>query len=423
MSQVKVKGTYDILPNDAAKWQALESYVRTLFKKFNYQEIRTPIMEYSSVFHRENEHSDMVTKETYNFFDKSERSLTLRPEGTAGVVRSYIENKLYANQDLSKLYYIGPSFRYERPQKGRFRQFMQLGVEALGSNNPLLDAEVISMAYETIKGLGLKDVVVKINSLGDDEAKKNYQQVLYDYLLPFKSQLSPDSQTRLEKNTLRVLDSKAETDQAIIKNAPLPLDHLNIESSANFNAVTDALDAAKVAYEIDKKLVRGLDYYSHTVFEIQANIPGFGAQNALGGGGRYQNLVKELGGPSVPGVGYAFGMERLLDALEMEGIHLAGSQPLDAYFITFNQEAKAVAFALQSKLRSEGLSSDLNYTDKSFKGQLKEALAYQARFLLILGEDELKKKVINIKNTETEVQITESIETFAEKLKELLHHA
>src|SRR5690606_33333586 len=226
MSFVKVKGTYDVLPNESKRWQALEKFVRDLFNTFKYEEIRTPMMEYSNVFHRENEQSDMVTKETYNFKDKGDRDLTLRPEGTAGVIRSYVENKLYANNRLTKLYYIGPNFRYERPQKGRYRQFMQFGVEAVGSSDPFVDAEVIFLAYETIRRLGLKGVKVKLNSIGDDLSKSNYKKVLVDYLTPFKDQLSADSIERLNKNPLRILDSKAPEDKEIVENAPLPINYL-----------------------------------------------------------------------------------------------------------------------------------------------------------------------------------------------------
>ncbi len=423
MSYVKVKGTYDVLPKESGKWQALESYVKSLFKRYNYYEIRTPIMEYSDVIHRETEGSDMVTKETYNFKDKADRNITLRPEGTAGVVRSYVENKLFVDSQMTKLYYIGPNFRYERPQKGRYRQFMQFGVESLGSFDPMIDAEVISMAYETINGLGLKGVVVKVNSLGDDQSKKNYQQALFDFLKPFENELSEDSKVRLYKNPLRILDSKDPNDKEITKNAPLPIDYLTETSKKYFDSVIHALDFIHVPYRIDKNLVRGLDYYTETVFEIQANIEGFGAQNALGGGGRYQNLVKELGGPQTPGIGYAFGMERLLNALEIEGIEIDKKDGLDVYFISFDQASKDVAFKIQSELRKSGLTCDMNYNQKNFKGQLKEALLNDAKYLLILGENELKNESIIIKNTKTEQQTVNAIKDVVKTLKGLLNHA
>lgn len=420
MNYIKVKGTYDVLPTEAENWVALESYVRQLFKTYNYGEIRTPMMEYSNVIHRETELSDMVIKETYNFKDKSDRDLTLRPEGTAGVIRSYVENKLYAQAGVTKLYYMGPNFRYERPQKGRFRQFMQFGCEVLGSNEPSIDAEVIELAYETIYRLGLKQVSVKLNSLGDDASKANYRQALIDFLTPVKDKLSKDSQDRLTHNPLRILDSKDSADIELIKDAPLPLDYLNETSKKHFEAVLELLNLMNIPYEIDRKLVRGLDYYAHTVFEIHATIKGFGAQNALGGGGRYQNLVKELGGPDTPGIGYAFGMERLLSALEQEGITLTSPKQLDVYFITFDQQSRKKAIQLQHILRSEHILSDIDHLNRGFKPQLKEALRYDSKFIIIIGENELNNNVVQLKNTKTEEQVEVSMDTLLDTLKELL---
>ncbi|WP_441361437.1 histidine--tRNA ligase [Acholeplasma laidlawii] len=420
MNYIKVKGTYDVLPTEAENWVALEAYVRQLFKTYNYGEIRTPMMEYSNVIHRETELSDMVIKETYNFKDKSDRDLTLRPEGTAGVIRSYVENKLYAQAGVTKLYYMGPNFRYERPQKGRFRQFMQFGCEVLGSNEPSIDAEVIELAYETIYRLGLKQVSVKLNSLGDDDSKINYRQALIDFLTPVKDKLSKDSQERLTNNPLRILDSKDPADIELIKDAPLPLDYLNETSKKHFEAVLELLNLMNIPYEIDKKLVRGLDYYAHTVFEIHATIKGFGAQNALGGGGRYQNLVKELGGPDTPGIGYAFGMERLLSALEQEGIALTSPKQLDVYFITFDQQSRKKAIELQHHLRSENILSDIDHLNRGFKPQLKEALRYDSKYIIIIGENELNNNVVQLKNTKTEEQVEVSMDTLTDTLKELL---
>ena len=422
MSYYKVKGTYDVLPSEANHWIALENYVRKLFKTYNYGEIRTPIMEYAQVIHRETELSDMVTKETYNFKDKANRYLTLRPEGTAGVIRSYVENKLYATPGVTKLYYIGPNFRYERPQRGRFRQFMQFGCEVLGSNEPTIDAEVIELAYQTIFQLGLKQVSVQVNSLGDDASKAAYRKALVEYLTPFKDQLSKDSKIRLEQNPLRILDSKASEDIEILKNAPLPQDYLNEASKKHFEAVLSLLDSMHIPYEVNKKLVRGLDYYAHTVFEIHATIKGFGAQNALGGGGRYQNLVKELGGPDTPGIGYAFGMERLLDALNQEGIELADQATMDVYFITFDDASKNQAMKLQHLLRTQFISSDMDHLARGFKQQLKEALRYEAKYLVIIGEDELKNNIIQLKNTKTEIQEVISTDKLLDTLKERLNH-
>lgn len=420
MNYIKVKGTYDVLPDEVNNWVALENYVRNLFNTYNYKEIRTPIMEYSNVIHRDNELSDMVTKETYNFKDKSNRDLTLRPEGTAGVIRSFVENKLYTTPGATKLFYLGPNFRYERPQKGRFRQFMQFGCEVLGSNEASIDAEVIELAYETIFKLGLKQVSVKLNSLGDDQSKQNYRQALIDFLTPMKDKLSNDSQTRLLNNPLRILDSKDKNDIDLTKDAPLPLDYLNETSKKHFDDVIELLNIMEIPYEIDKKLVRGLDYYTHTVFEIHATTEGFGAQNALGGGGRYQNLVKELGGPDLPGIGYAFGMERLLSALKQEGIQLPNHNKLDVYFVTFDDKTRKQAIRLQRQLRTHNISSDIDHLNRGFKPQLKEAINYGAAYIVIIGDEELKMQTVQLKNTVTEHQQVVAFDALVETLKELL---
>ena len=404
MAVNKVKGTYDVLPSESHLWHALEDKIRQVLSVYNIKEIRTPIMEYSEVFHRQSELSDMVTKETYDFDDRGDRKLTLRPEGTAGVIRSYVENKLYATQELEKVYYIGPNFRYERPQKGRYRQFYQFGVEAIGAIDPALDAEMIILAYDFIKRLGLKGVSVRINSLGDDESRRAYQEALTNHFLPHEKTLCPDCKTRLNKNPLRILDCKVDQNHEAVLQAPTPQDYLNESSRHYFHQVMEYLNAAKISYVIAPKLVRGLDYYSHTVFEIEADIEGFGAQNVLGGGGRYQKLVSELGGPELGGIGFACGMERLLLALEAENVDFAKPKALDAFIIVFNPEHKKEATKLLYDLRQANFVCDMNYTQKAFKGQLKQALRLDAKYLIILGEDELSRGVVGIKNTKDETQ-------------------
>lgn len=400
----KVKGTYDVLPNESFRWHALEAAIHETLKIYNIKEMRTPIMEYSEVFHRQTELSDMVTKETYDFDDRGDRRLTLRPEGTAGIIRSYVENKLYATQELEKVYYIGPNFRYERPQKGRYRQFYQFGVEAIGAVDPALDAEMIMLAYDFIKRLGLKGVTVRINSLGDDESRKNYQEALIKHFEPHKETLCEDCKARLTKNPLRILDCKIDQKHEAMIKTPTPQEYLNDYSRNYFKQVIEHLNACNISYEIAPKLVRGLDYYSHTVFEIEADIEGFGAQNVLGGGGRYQKLVSELGGPELGGIGFACGMERLLLALEAENIELSKDHVLDAYVIVFNNELKVIGSKILYELRQANLIADMNYTSKAFKGQLKQALRLGAKYMIILGEDEYKKGVVSIKDTVTENQ-------------------
>lgn len=418
----KVKGTYDVLPDASEQWQALEAKIREVLKVYHIKEMRTPILEYSEVFHRNSEASDMVTKETYDFLDRGGRSVTMRPEGTAGIMRSYVENKLYASQELEKVYYLGPNFRYERPQKGRYRQFYQFGVEAIGATDPSLDAEMIMIAYDFIKAIGLKGVKVRINTLGDEASAKAYREALKAHFEPHRHTLCPDCQVRIDKNPLRILDCKVDQDHPAVIEAPTPIDHLTPASKAYFDEVLSYLDAAKIDYECAPRLVRGLDYYSNTVFEIEARIEGFGAQNVLGGGGRYERLIGELGGPDLGGIGFAFGMERLLMALEAEGILLSSSEGIDAYAITFGPNHRKLALKVLHELRNHGITCDMNYTGKSFKGQLKHALRVGAKFLLIFGDEEVKNGQIGIKDTQTEIQtnidISDVVQTILDRLEQ-----
>lgn len=416
----RVKGTYDVLPNEVSKWQYLEKTAKKIATKYNFKEIRTPIFEYSGVFHRESELSDMVTKETYNFKDKGDRDITLRPEGTAGVIRAYVENKLYVDNDLLKVYSMGPNFRYERPQKGRYRQFSQFSLEAIGVKSPLLDAEVIKMSQEFIEELGLKNVAIEINSIGDIESRKNYLTALIDYLTPFKEELSNDSKERLIKNPLRILDSKDKRDQEIIKDAPKPIDYLSDTSKLYFNDLLKYLEVFNVNYTINNQLVRGLDYYSDTVFEVKAEIKGFGAQNVLGGGGRYENLVKELGGPETSAIGFAFGMERLLYALEAEEILNIEDDSLDVFIISFSEEFNIYKTTILNELRNSNYIVDLDFSNRSFKSQLKKALKSNAKMLVIVGEEEFNNNMVTIKNTKTEEQTTITKNELLNKIKKEL---
>ncbi len=416
----RVKGTYDVLPSESPKWQKLESEIRAIMKKYYYHEVRTPMMEYSEVFHRDNDLSDMVTKETYDFEDRSKRKLTLRPEGTAGVIRSFVENKLYVDQSAQKMYYIGPNFRYERPQKGRYRQFSQFGVEAVGSLDPAMDAEVIILAYDFIKQLGLHGVKVRLNSLGDMESRETYQKALKRHFEPHRDTLCNDCKVRIDKNPLRILDCKIDHDHVAVVNAPTPVEYLNETSKKYFVDVITYLNYSGIDYELAPRLVRGLDYYSHTVFEIEADIEGFGAQNVLGGGGRYQSLVKELGGPDLPGIGFAFGMERLLMAIDCENPNLYEKDQLDVYVLNFGDQLKKEAVKLLHDLRVSGIRSDMNYTNKSFKSQLKEALKFDAKYIIFFGEDEFNKGYTAVKNTKTETQENVNLDEVVSYLKKEL---
>lgn len=406
----KPKGTYDVLPEEVKSWTKLESTIRKICQIFNYREIRTPIFESSQAFHRDaNDTSDMVTKETYDFKDRSDRPITLRPEGTAGTVRAYIENKLYALNPVEKLFYMGPMFRYERPQKGRTRQFSQFGVEALGSNAPSIDAEVIALGATLIKALGLTNVKVKINTLGDAESRQAYKKVLVEYFKNYTDELCSDCINRLEKNPLRILDCKVDKDKEFFKNAPKINDYLSEASKEHFNQVLKSLKDMNIAYEVDPSLVRGLDYYSHTVFELEVDIPEFGAQNVIGAGGRYDTLVKDLGGPDTPGVGMAFGLERLLLACEYAGKKLATPDFLHVYFIALGQKAKEAVLKEMQVCRLGGLYCDMDHLGRGLKAQFKAADSNRAMFTCILGDNELAENKINIKDNTTDIQETISL--------------
>lgn len=407
------KGTYDLLPIEAEKFYALETHLRHLLKLYGYKEIKTPIFEHSSVFHRDNELSDMVIKETYNFKDKGGRDLTLRPEGTAGVIRAYVENKLYTEQ-VSKLFYIGPNFRYERPQKGRFRQFNQMGIEAVGIKSASLDAEVISLSYHIITSLGLKQVKVKINSLGDLESKQNYKQALMDYFKDVDG-LCEDCQRRKTENPLRILDCKIDGKKDVVLKAPMPKDYLTEAAYTYFQSVLSYLDSMDVHYEIEDTLVRGLDYYGHTVFEVEA-VSGLGAHNILAGGGHYEHLVKELGGPDLDGVGVAFGLERLLSAIDSEKISITKPDPLDAYIVTFDYKTHLHGVSVLAKLRDLGYKVDIDHNLSKFQSQFKKAVQSEARYIVIIGEDELKTETYQVKDAKKEKQQTLS---FAELVRKL----
>ena len=407
MAIAKPKGTYDILPSDAWKWNRFEKLVRNVCRLYNFKEIRTPIFESSDLFHRTvGETSDMVTKETYDFLDRGGRSITLRPEGTAGVARSYIENKMYAEGNVQKLFYMGPIFRYERPQKGRTRQFSQFGVEALGSSSPLMDVEVIAFSVTTLKALGLKGIKVRINSIGDEESRDRYREALVEYFSQYEEDLCGDCKNRLVKNPLRILDCKVDNNKEFFKNAPKISDYLNDISKNHFNQVLEALKEMGIQYEINPNLVRGLDYYCHTVFELEADIEGFGAQNVVGGGGRYDKLIGDLGGPQTPCVGMAFGVDRLLIAMESEGLLNNNNEFIHLYLIGLGDKARVVGERLLYTMRLGGLICDADYLNKGLKGQFKQADRMNAKFTAILGDTELENFVINVKNNETDEQET-----------------
>ena len=392
-----ITGTKDILPEDIQRWKFLENIVEKVFTSFNYKEIRTPVFEETALFARGiGEETDIVGKEMYTFIDRSKTSITLKPEMTASVVRAFIEHSLGTKQPINKLFYISPMFRQERPQAGRFRQFHQFGAEALGSNSSLLDAEMIQMAFDIFKLLGLKDISVKINSLGVPESREKYKQLLRKYLIDKKDNLSEDSRLRFEKNILRIFDSKIECDREIMKNAPLLIDYLDEESKNDFEIVKQALIRGNIPFEIDPKLVRGLDYYTKTTFEIVSEK--VGSQSALCGGGRYDLLIEQLGGKATPGVGFAAGIERILLACENEKAFSLPEGFIDLYITRLDKGLEEFVYDIASYFRRENFTVEIDYLDRSVKAQMREANRFGSRYVLFAGGEEFQNGLLNLKN-------------------------
>ena len=413
MSYQVPRGTQDILPQDISKWHRLEELIRQFCYVYNYEEIRTPIFEHTNVFKRGNDSSDMVNKEMYTFqLENSSTSLTLRPEGTAGVVRSFVEHKLYGQPDLPlKMYYVGPQFRHERPQKGRMRIFNQFGVEVLGAKDPMIDVEAIALGWSFVSALDLSDLKVLINTLGDDESRNAYRKALRAHFKDAITTMCPDCQRRYEQNPLRILDCKIDHDLEVMKSAPKMSDYLNDASLAYFKAVLEGLDALGIPYEIDDRLVRGLDYYTHTVFEVVSMNKEMGAQSTVFAGGRYDGLVEYFGGPKgMSGIGWAMGLERLLIACEAEGIELSEEIGLDVYVLCLAAEAKTAALQMVTELRSNGYRCDMDYLGRSFKAQFKSVERKHAKMAVFLGDKELETKQVTIKEIETQKQHTVPME-------------
>lgn len=424
MKLQKPKGTQDILPGDSAKWQYVENVARETFKKYNYGEIRTPMFEHYEVISRSvGDTTDIVTKEMYDFHDKGDRHITLRPEGTAPVVRSYVENKLFAPevQKPVKVYYTGSMFRYERPQAGRLREFHQLGVECFGSKNPATDVETIAMAYQLFNTLGIKDVTLHLNSLGNTDSRLAYRQALIDYLTPMRESLSKDSQRRLEENPLRVLDSKEKEDKVAVENAPSILDYLDEESQTHFDEVRAMLDSLNIPYVIDTNMVRGLDYYNHTIFEFITTIDK--SELTICAGGRYDSLVEYFGGPETAGFGFGLGLERLLLVLDKQGIKLPVEESLDVYIAVLGSGANGKALELVQSIRYQGFKAERDYLGRKIKAQFKSADTFKAKTVITLGESEVESGVVKVKNNATREEVTVSFEelttNFATVLKQL----
>ncbi|MDR0847407.1 MAG: histidine--tRNA ligase [Lactobacillales bacterium] len=414
MAFQRPKGTADILPAQAKKWQKLEAAAAEVFAQNNIEEIRTPMFEAYEVFSRSSgETSDVVSKEMYDFYDKGERHISLRPEGTAGVVRAYIENKLFAPEVPKpvKLWYKGPMFRYERPQAGRMRQFNQIGLEILGSASPLVDAESIYLAIKFYKKLGFKNLKVAINSLGDKESRDAYRTALLDYLAPFKDDLSEDSKRRLDVNPLRILDSKDKKDKEITANAPQVLDYLNETSKEHFNKVLAIFDELDVEYVVDQSMVRGLDYYCHTIFEIMTTVEAYGGNElTICAGGRYDGLAELLGGEQTPGFGFAMGCERVLALIPDD----EDDKQIDYFVLNVGDGTEIPSQVLVEKLRAKGYNVERDYLGRKLKGQFKAADKANAKFNIFVGSEELADESVKLRNNETK---EESVVKIAELVK------
>ncbi|MFS5589583.1 histidine--tRNA ligase [Streptococcus agalactiae] len=424
MKLQKPKGTQDILPGESAKWQYVENVIRNLFKQYHYDEIRTPMFEHYEVISRSvGDTTDIVTKEMYDFHDKGDRHITLRPEGTAPVVRSYVENKLFAPevQKPTKMYYIGSMFRYERPQAGRLREFHQVGVECFGSNNPATDVETIAMGHHLFEDLGIKNVKLHLNSLGSPESRQAYRQALIDYLTPIREQLSKDSQRRLNENPLRVLDSKEPEDKLAVENVPSILDYLDESSQAHFDAVCHMLDALNIPYIIDTNMVRGLDYYNHTIFEFITEIED--NELTICAGGRYDGLVSYFGGPETPAFGFGLGLERLLLILGKQGIPLPIENTIDLYIAVLGSEANLAALDLAQSIRHQGFKVERDYLGRKIKAQFKSADTFNAKVIMTLGSSEVDSREVSLKNNQTRQEVKVSFENiktgFSSVLKQL----
>ena len=410
------RGTKDILPDAVGDWNYVEGEIRELCRRFGYSEIRTPIFEHTELFQRGiGEGTDVVDKEMYTFTDRGERSITLRPENTASAVRAYLQNKLYAQSNLVKLFYIGSMFRYDRPQAGRMREFHQFGVEALGEANPAVDAEVILLAMNLLEGLGLKDLELSINSVGCPKCRSKYRTMLQDFFRDKLEDLCEDCRSRFERSPLRVLDCKKDSDKPYMADAPKITDCLCEECADHFAKLKELLTSAGISFTHDPRLVRGLDYYTKTAFEIK--YPPLGAQSAVAGGGRYDGLIEEMGGNPTPAVGFATGLERLLLALESQNLLPEKNRSVDAYVVALGETAQAEGFKLLNSLRQQGLSAAMDFAGRSMKAQMKQANKLGAKYSVILGEDEIAEGVVMLRSMEDSSQAKVPMAQVAEKIK------
>ena len=407
------RGTRDILPRDVVEWQMIERKIREICDRFGFEEIRTPIFEHTELFQRGiGENTDVVEKEMYTFEDRGGRSLTLRPENTASTLRAYLQNKLFAEKSLNKLFYIGSMFRYDRPQAGRMREFHQFGVESIGEMNPAVDAEVITLAWDFLTELGLTDLELRLNSVGCPKCRPQYKEVIQKYFRDKLPELCHDCQSRFDKNPMRLLDCKIDSDK--FTDVPIITYYLCDECRNHFETLQKLLEAGGIKFKIDPKLVRGLDYYTKTAFEIRYSP--LGAQSAVAGGGRYDGLVEELGGDSTPAVGFAAGIERIILALEQQDLLLEKLPSIDCFIIALGDLAQIPAFKLLMDLRRAKKSVAMDFAGRSMKAQMKQASKSGAKFAVILGEDEIRSNMVTFKNLETSDQELIPVEKILERI-------
>ena len=410
------RGTKDILPDTVGDWLFVEDHIRSLCRRFGYQEIRTPMFEHTELFQRGiGEGTDVVDKEMYTFTDRGDRSITLRPENTASAVRAYLQNKLYAENALTKLFYIGSMFRYDRPQAGRMREFHQFGVEAIGESNPAVDAEIILLAMKLLQGLGLNDLELYINSVGCPTCRAKYRTMLQDFFRDKLDDLCEDCRSRFDRAPMRILDCKKDAEKPYMKDAPKITDCLCDECSDHFQKLQKHLTKAGVKFELDPRLVRGLDYYTKTAFEVK--YPPLGAQSAVAGGGRYDGLIEEMGGNPTPAVGFATGLERVLLALEKQGLLPDKNRSVDVYVVALGEAAQEEAFKLVMDLRDAGFSAAVDYAGRSMKAQMKQANKLGAKFAAIMGDDELSEGVVMLRDMAGSEQEKVPVNELISKLK------
>jgi histidyl-tRNA synthetase len=411
-----VRGMNDILPDQVGWWQEVENAAREVLENFGYREIRTPVLEKLELFARSiGESTDIVEKEMYAFEDRNGERLALRPEATASIVRSYVQHGLHADSAVRKLYEIGPMFRHERPQKGRYRQFHQIDAEVFGIDSPMIDAEMMHMLRVFLDRIGISGVVLNINTLGCPECRKTYREILKDFLTAKGDQFCPDCLRRRETNPLRVFDCKVERCQALLESAPMLIDHIDEECRAHFDAVKDYLEKLGTRYVVNPRIVRGLDYYMRTTFEVITDR--LGSQNAIGGGGRYNGLVRDLGGADVPAVGFAIGMERLIMLLQQEQ---SEKVRMPRFFVAgLGEQPRAAAFLLVQQLRGLGLEAEMDYEGRSLKSQMRRADKSGARYVIILGEDEMSRREIQLRDMQTKTQRILPLDNVEDELKQL----